>query len=266
MNSFLFSHDNACPGNELVQKEVFVSDAATILVADDEEMIRRTVRILLTAAGFEVQEAASGFEALEKIAEEKPSLIISDINMPGNDDLQFIKTVSEKYPGLPVILLTAFPTVDTAVASVNLSVAAYLVKPLDAEKVLTVVRSAIGNFEAREAVKRSLSRLGDWRGDLERLESLMDNVRVSNDANTSGAFMELTVRHMLTSLVDLREVVSVLASAPSGSQSVRSLELAKAVEETIGVLEKTKRVFKSKDLGELRHKLEAVLAAASSVQ
>lgn len=240
-----------------------MNKSVTILVADDEEMIRRTVRILLTAAGFTVVEAESGPAALEKIAEQRPSLIISDINMPGNDDLEFVKTVSETYPGLPVILLTAFPTVETAVASVNMSVAAYLVKPLDADKVLGAVRSAIGHFEAREAVQQSLSRLGAWTSDLERLESLMNNVRASNDANTSGAFMELTVRHMLTSLVDLREVVSVLAAAPSGAESVRSLELAKAVEDTIGVLEKTKRVFKSKDLGELRQKLEAVLHAAS---
>lgn len=243
-----------------------MSNSVTILIADDEEMIRRTVRILLTAAGFNVLEAGSGPEALEKIAEQRPSLVISDINMPGNDDLEFVRAVSEDYPGLPVILLTAFPTVETAVASVNMSVAAYLVKPLDAEKVLAAVRSAIGHFEAREAVQQSLSRLGAWTSDLERLESLMNNVRASNDANTSGAFMELTVRHMLTSLVDLREVVSVLAAAPSGAESVRSLELARAVEETIGVLEKTKRVFKSKDLGELRHKLEAVLHAASSAR
>jgi YesN/AraC family two-component response regulator len=189
--------------------------------------------------------------------------VISDIHMPGNDDLDFVRNVAASYPGLPVILLTAFPTVETAVASVNLSVAAYLVKPPDATKVLAAVRGAIGQYEAREAVQKSLSRLGEWTHDLQRLEQLMTNVRAASDANSSGAYLELTLRHMTSSLFDLREIVGVLASAPAGSESVRTLELSKALQETIDVLERTKRSFKSKDLGELRQKLEAVLGAAS---
>ena len=175
-----------------------------------------------------------------------------------------MRTVAEKHRGLPVVLLTAFPTVETAVESVNLSVAAYLVKPPDASKVLSVVRSAIGQYEARSAVQRSIARLGDWTHDLKQLEQLMSNVRAAADANSSGAFLELTLRHLMSSLLDLREVVGVIASTPAGADSVRSLELSRALQETIEVLEKTKRVFKSKDLGELRQRLEAVLTAVST--
>jgi YesN/AraC family two-component response regulator len=237
------------------------NEALTILVADDEPLVRRSLNMLLTSAGFRVREAGDAREALAAIEEERPSLVISDINMPGNDDLAFVRTVVTRYSGLPVVLLTAYPTVDTAVASVNLPVAAYLVKPPDAEKVLSVVRTVIGQYEAREAVRRSLSRLGDWRRDLQQLETVMDHARSASEANASGAFLELTLRHLMSSLVDLREVVSVLATSPTGAESVRSLELSKAVEETIEVLERTKRVFKSKDLGELRQKLEQVIAA-----
>lgn len=241
-----------------------MSSPLTILIADDEPMIRQSLRVLLKSAGFEVHEAGAAQEALTFLASTRPSLVISDIHMPGNEDLEFVRTVAEKYPGLPVILLTAFPSVDTAVASVNLAVVAYLVKPPDAEKVLSAVRRAIGQYEARDAVVRSLARLGDWTRDLQRLEQLMANARAATDANSAGAFLELTLRHTMSSLLDLREVVGVLANAPAGAESVRSLELSKAVEETIGVLEKTKRVFKSKDLGELRQKLETLLAAANA--
>src|SRR5258707_1104111 len=142
-----------------------VSNPLMILVADDEPMIRLTLRALLTSAGFRVCEAGGAKEALAVMVGERPSLVISDIHMPGNDDLDFVRTVAVKYPGLPVILLTAFPTVETAVASVNLSVAAYLVKPPDATKVLAAVRGAVGQYEAREAVQKSLSRLGEWTHD-----------------------------------------------------------------------------------------------------
>jgi YesN/AraC family two-component response regulator len=241
-----------------------VSDSLTILIADDEPLVRRSLSLLLASAGFKVMEAGGGPEALTLMEREVPSLIISDINMPGNDDLAFVRTVAEKHRGLPVVLLTAFPTVETAMESVNLSIAGYLVKPPDANKVLSVVRSAIGQYEARSAVQRSIERLGDWTRDLQQLEQLMNNVRAAADANSSGAFLELTLRHLMSSLLDLREVVGVIASTPAGADSVRSLELSRALQETIEVLEKTKRVFKSKDLGDLRQRLEAVLTAVSA--
>jgi len=236
-----------------------------ILIADDEPLIRQVLRTLLSSAGFRVREAASGEQALEVIKEDRPSLIISDINMPGNDDLGFVRAVSGVHPGLPIILLTAYPSVDTAVESVNLSVVAYLVKPPDAAKVLEAVRHAIGTYEARESVRRSLVRLKSWTQDLEQIERLMAGVRsgtTGGDESAAGAYLEVTLRHLMSSVLEFRDVVSALASAPAGAESVRALELSKAVHETVEVLEKTKRVFKSKDLGELRQKLEAVLAAA----
>jgi YesN/AraC family two-component response regulator len=236
-----------------------------ILIADDEPLIRQVLRTLLVSAGFRVREAGSGDQALEVLREDRPSLIISDINMPGNHDLAFVRAVAAMFPGLPIILLTAYPSVETAVESVNLSVVAYLVKPPDASKVLDAVRHAIGTYEARESVRRSLVRLKSWTQDLEQIERLMAGVRANpgGDETAAGAYLELTLRHLMSSVLEFRDVVSALAAAPAGAESVRALELSKAVHETVEVLEKTKRVFKSKDLGELRQKLEAVLAAAS---
>jgi YesN/AraC family two-component response regulator len=213
-----------------------------------------------------VREAGGASEALTLMESDRPSLVISDINMPGNDDLGFVRDIGAKYPGLPVVLLTAFPSVQTAIASVNMSVVGYLVKPPDASQLLSIVRQSIGHYESRDAVQRSMVRLGDWKRDLQRLENLMEDPRAAGDAKASSAYLEITLRHIMTSLFDLQKVVSVLASAPSGMESMRSMELSNAVQETIDVLERTKRVFKSKDLGELRQKLEAVLAAAGGSQ
>jgi len=244
--------------------KLVVSEPLMILVADDEPLIRQVLRTLLVSAGFRVREAASGEEGLAVIAEDPPSLIIADIHMPGNDDLSFVRSVAAKHPGLPVILLTAYPSVNTAVESVNLSVVAYLVKPPDASRVLDAVRHAVGTYEARESVRRSLSRLKLWTQDLEQIERVMSGGRpAGGDEGATGAYLELTLRHLMSSVLEFRDVVSALAAAPAGAESVRSLELSKAVHETVEVLEKTKRVFKSKDLGELRQKLEAVLAAAA---
>jgi DNA-binding response OmpR family regulator len=241
-----------------------VAEQLTILVADDEPLLRQSLRVLLSSAGFRVREAGGAAEALALMGDDRPSLIISDINMPGNDDLAFVRAVAEKYPGLPVILLTAFPSVETAIASVNLSVVGYLVKPPDAGQLLAAVRAAIGQYEAREAVHRNLARLGDWTRDLQRLENLLASPRSAVEAKSTNAYLDLTLRHLVTALFDLQKVVTALAAAPAGAQSVRSMELSSAVQETIDVLEKTKRVFKSKDLGELRLKLETVLAAGGA--
>ena len=134
----------------------------------------------------------------------------------------------------------------------------------DAEELVRLRRRVLADGQRAFVNERSLSRLGEWGSDLERLKRLTLHIRAATDANASGAFLEVSLRHLMGSLLDLQEVVAVLSSAPAGAESMRSLELSKALKETVEVLEKTKRTFKSKDLGDLRQKLESVLAVTKS--
>lgn len=219
-----------------------------ILIADDEPLVRATCGALLRAAGFEPLEAESSEQALQRLAEQPVSLVISDIQMPGNEDLAFLRELGRRHPGLPVILLTAHPTLDTAVQSFGLA-AAYLIKPPDAERLLSTIQQSLGQYEARRAVEQSLARLKTWTRDLEKLNALV----------SAQAFIDLSVHNLAGSLHDLSELVSVLAASPGGANNLRSFELEKAVRETVSVLEATRRNFKSKELGELRQRLESLL-------
>ncbi|PTY02447.1 hypothetical protein DB347_23880 [Opitutaceae bacterium EW11] len=234
-----------------------------ILVVDDEPMIRNTCGSLLRAAGFEPVEGESAEQGLQQLEAGDISLVISDIQMPGNENLRFLRDINRLYPGLPVILLTAFPTLDTAIQSFSLATA-YLVKPPEAEQLLLTIQQSLGQYEARKAVEHSLSRLKEWMRDLEKLTSLLSGQRNATDIPAAHAFIELSLQNLTSSLHDVGEVVAVLAASPGGVSNLRSFELEKAVRETISVLEATKRTFKSKELGQLRERLETLLSLQES--
>ena len=100
-----------------------------ILIADDEETFRITTVGLLEREGHQCDSAVSASDALKHL--DKPyDLLITDIRMPGNVDLEFVKELRQRVPLLPIIIVTGHPSVPTAVESLHLSVVDYFVKPL----------------------------------------------------------------------------------------------------------------------------------------
>src|SRR4051812_49288097 len=93
-----------------------------ILLADDDDIFRETTASFLRKIGYECVCAPDAIKALELLGESCFDLLISDIEMPGNDDLRLIRELSVMAAGLPVILLTGHPTVQTAVKSIRLPV------------------------------------------------------------------------------------------------------------------------------------------------
>jgi two-component system, NtrC family, response regulator AtoC len=114
---------------------------ATILVCDDEELIRWSLAEHLRGEGFTVIEAEDGLDALEKVERHAPDLMISDIKMPRMDGLTALRTLRERDFDLPVIMLTAHGAVDSAIEATELGAKAYLSKPFDLREVgLAVTR------------------------------------------------------------------------------------------------------------------------------
>ena len=112
----------------------------TILVADDEELARRSLSELLQEEGYQVHEAADGTTALQLLDEIDFDLILSDITMPGADGIAVLKKVRETHPQTMVMLMTAYASVDTVVEALRLGAQDYLLKPLLLEDVLNKVR------------------------------------------------------------------------------------------------------------------------------
>jgi two-component system, NtrC family, response regulator HydG len=115
----------------------------TILVVDDDRSNRETLRRILTKAGYEVEDAASGKEALERLRARATSLMLTDLKMPGMDGVELLRASRVVSPDTEVVLMTAYGTVETAVESMKEGAYDFLTKPLKRHEILKAVRKAL---------------------------------------------------------------------------------------------------------------------------
>ena len=117
--------------------------APRILIADDEPLYLRTTGQLLRQAGFECECVSTGDAALEQLRQQRFDLILSDLNMPGNLQLELLRQGRSEWPHIPLIVVTGVPSLPTAIESVRLGIADYLLKPVKFEDLLTSVRRVL---------------------------------------------------------------------------------------------------------------------------
>jgi len=114
-----------------------------ILIADDEPLYLRTTGQLLRKAGYECVCVPGGVEALNKLQNEPFDLILSDLNMPGNLKLELLQQGRSQWPHIPLIVITGVPSLPTAIESVRLGIADYLLKPVKYEDLLASVNRVL---------------------------------------------------------------------------------------------------------------------------
>lgn len=124
-----------------------------ILIADDDKNIQFAFRKTFEDDGFTVLTAANGDEALEKVEAEHPNLIFMDVAMPGTSGLEAIAAIKQKGIKIPVVVITGFGTMQTAVKAIQLGAYEYLTKPLDVEQVRVVAQRALEMVRLREEVE-----------------------------------------------------------------------------------------------------------------
>jgi len=117
-------------------------DNATILVVDDEEMLRNLLRKILVKEGYRVLTASSAPEALEKLASESIDLVISDVQMPEMDGFELLKALKKDYPQIGVIVMTAYGDAYTVRDALLLGADEYITKPFKSFEVVMVVERA----------------------------------------------------------------------------------------------------------------------------
>lgn len=117
-----------------------------ILVIDDEEEVRKTIRLQLKGTGLEVVEAEDGKKGIEVLNAENVTLvsaILCDVRMPNVNGVEAIAYFHREYPHIPVIVLTGYPDVKLAVDFMKNGAVEYLVKPVEKEKLVEAVMKAI---------------------------------------------------------------------------------------------------------------------------
>lgn len=111
-----------------------------ILVVDDEQIVRESLRDWLEFEGFIVETATSGQGALERLDTTPFAMMFLDIKMPGMDGTEVLSKAKEKFPDLVAVMMTAYATVETAVATMQSGALEYVIKPFDPEKVVSLVK------------------------------------------------------------------------------------------------------------------------------
>ncbi len=115
----------------------------SVLVVDDDASLRRVTQMQLEEAGYEVFTAANAADGLEVMEESVPSLVITDVKMPGMSGIELLHELRSRYPETTVILITAFGNVQTAVEAMRAGAYDYITKPIDHDELLLVLERAL---------------------------------------------------------------------------------------------------------------------------
>jgi two-component system NtrC family response regulator len=142
----------------------------TILVVDDEEAQRKVLSGFLRKKGFQVIQAASATEAIAEARGRTVDLVLTDLRMPDRDGLALLEELRRLNPEIPVVMMTAFGTIQTAVAAMKRGAADYLTKPIDLEE-LEVLVARVLERRALLSENAELRRLVDQKYRLQGLES-----------------------------------------------------------------------------------------------
>ena len=136
-------------------------EVARILLCEDDASLRRTLEEVLLAHGHEPVATASGSEAVERLQEEDIDVVVTDIVMPGMDGRSVLDSVRRTFPEIPVITITAFGSVDDAVALTRAGAVDYITKPFGTRRLLDAIRSALDQSRARRKRARDRRQMGE---------------------------------------------------------------------------------------------------------
>jgi two-component system response regulator GlrR len=166
-----------------------VSQPPTVLVVDDDTDLLQLLTLRLQRAGFAVQTATGGAEALKRLADRQPQAVITDLRMDGLDGLELLTEIESRYPVLPVVLMTAHGTIPDAVKATRRGAYAFLTKPIDDGELVACLRqaTALQGGETRGAA--GADGPPPWRSAIvtrsPRMESLLRQAELASASDAS---------------------------------------------------------------------------------
>ena len=118
-----------------------------VLIVEDEAIMRESLRDWLKDVGYEVETAEEGEEALEKIEKKEFSVAVLDLRLPGKNGLEVLKEATEKDPKIKGIVITAYPSVETAVEAMKIGAVDYIVKPFEPDALEKSIEETLGPIQ-----------------------------------------------------------------------------------------------------------------------
>ncbi len=244
-----------------------------ILIADDEETFRLSTAALLQREGY-VCDCASDSEQALRLLPDRYDLLLADIRMPGNSELDFLRTVHTRMPDLPVVIVTGYPSLPTAVEAVRLATVDYLIKPVDFDHLKKTVSVAVAKGRLLRALQAAATHSNALAETFQTMESAVAAGRSGGDlaaADTAEQALGTALAGIGRLSLLAGQLLAAVGSPSADRVSHDRLDVCRvircsrghayedAIRDALDVIERTKQAFKSKELAALRLRLDAVL-------
>ncbi len=172
-----------------------------IWIVDDDQSIRFVLEKALAREDFPVRSFTSAREVLNALEDDSPQVLVSDIRMPGGSGIELLSKVKERHPGLPVIIMTAYSDLDSAVSAFQGGAFEYLPKPFDLNKAVELIRRAVDESMREEVRDNGSSEMPEMLGQAPAMQDVFRAIgRLSQSIVTvlitgeSGSGKELVAR------------------------------------------------------------------------
>ncbi len=172
-----------------------------VWIVDDDESIRWVLEKALSRENVPLKTFSSADEVLKALETDQPQVLVSDIRMPGTSGLKLLEVAKERFPDLPIIIMTAFSDLDSAVAAFQGGAFEYLTKPFDLTKAIDLIKRAARESEAGSATVQTVSRMPDIIGQAPAMQEVFRSIGKLSHSNAtvlvtgeSGTGKELVAR------------------------------------------------------------------------
>lgn len=172
-----------------------------IWIVDDDESIRWVLEKALVRENLATKSFSNARDAMDALQTSTPQVLVSDIRMPGESGLQLLQAVKAKHPGLPVIIMTAFSDLDSAVAAFQGGAFEYLAKPFDLDKAVSLIRRALEESLREASVEQASTETPEILGQAPAMQDVFRAIGRLSQSNVtvlitgeSGTGKELVAR------------------------------------------------------------------------
>lgn len=236
-----------------------------VLFAGKFDSMTRDIIDRLEKEGHHCYQAIDRNNAISFLRKTIVDVFVTELEFDGRPDMQVIRSIDSINKGVPVILITGNPSVETAAEAVRLSLAAYLIKPYEGEELYELMVGCISGNQARRTCSDMMDRMEKWTSDMASLERYLNSGVGSPVKFNMQNFVPLTIGRVLGAVLDLKALLDIAANKRGEHDVCHMLSCPRLnafqemTHDTIVTLEKTKNYFKSRDLHELRLRLEQFL-------
>ena len=156
-----------------------------IWIVDDDQSIRFVLEKALLREQFQVRSFASARELLTALDSDEPQVLVSDIRMPGLSGIELLAKVKARLPGLPVIIMTAYSDLDSAVSAFQGGAFEYLPKPFDLNKAVELIRRAVDESLREEVADGSLAQAPEMLGQAPAMQDVFRAIGRLSQSNVT---------------------------------------------------------------------------------